>query len=188
MAEAAATNVSPLETLVLASGPTAIHISEPGAQMRFVYRGGVRALKQALDVDAAAPINRASGGGPADALRLGPDEWLVLGSEESGESVLASIRAALTPGEGCVVDISDRNVTLLISGSRCEDLLASGCPLDFDVRSFPVGMCTRTIFGKVEVVMWRTGPLSFRLETARSFAPYLTDLLSVCIKGLPDPH
>ena len=34
-------------------------------------------------------------------------------------------------------------------------------------------MCTRTVFGKAEIVLWRTAAETFRIEVARSFAPYV---------------
>jgi heterotetrameric sarcosine oxidase gamma subunit len=34
-------------------------------------------------------------------------------------------------------------------------------------------MCTRTVFGKAEIVLWRTGAEEFRVEVARSLAPYV---------------
>ena len=38
---------------------------------------------------------------------------------------------------------------------------------------FPVGMCTRTLFAKAEIVLWRTGENVFQIEVWRSFADYL---------------
>ena len=43
--------------------------------------------------------------------------------------------------------------------------------------AFPVGMCTRTLFGKAEIVLWRTAPRPFRIEVWRSFAPYVLGCL-----------
>jgi sarcosine oxidase, subunit gamma len=38
-------------------------------------------------------------------------------------------------------------------------------------------MCTRTVFGKAEIVLWRPAEQSFRLEVWRSFSPYVAHLL-----------
>ena len=43
--------------------------------------------------------------------------------------------------------------------------------------AFPVGMCTRTVLAKADVVLWRRAEDWFRLECWRSFAPYVTDFL-----------
>ena len=34
-------------------------------------------------------------------------------------------------------------------------------------------MCTRTVFGKAEIVLWRIAPEVFHLDVARSFVPYV---------------
>jgi sarcosine oxidase subunit gamma len=73
--------------------------------------------------------------------------------------------------------VSHRQVGILVQGSRAEWLLESQCPLPLNLRDFPVGMCTRTIFSKAEVVLWRTAPEVFHLEVWRSFATYVVELL-----------
>jgi sarcosine oxidase, subunit gamma len=53
------------------------------------------------------------------------------------------------------------------------NVLNSGCPLDLDESAFPVGMATRTILAKAEVILWRRGPTAFHVECWRSFGPYV---------------
>ena len=76
-----------------------------------------------------------------------------------------------------LVDISERQVALSLSGRRATTVLAGGNPLDFDLAAFPVGMCTRTILAKAEIVLWRTEPDRFHIEVWRSFAPYVRGYL-----------
>jgi sarcosine oxidase subunit gamma len=45
-------------------------------------------------------------------------------------------------------------------------------------------MCTRTMLAKAEVLLWRTGAVSFRLEVWRSFAPYVTQFLGEAARGI----
>jgi sarcosine oxidase subunit gamma len=47
-----------------------------------------------------------------------------------------------------------------------------------DLGEFPVGMCTRTVLAKADIVLWRTGDDAFHLEVWRSFSGYVTGLLS----------
>ncbi|MBV1705422.1 MAG: sarcosine oxidase subunit gamma, partial [Hyphomicrobiales bacterium] len=54
-----------------------------------------------------------------------------------------------------------------------------GVALDLSADAFPVGACTRTVFEKAEIVLWRTDPGRFHVEVWRSFAPYLVELLDV---------
>ena len=72
-----------------------------------------------------------------------------------------------------LIDISDRQSALTVSGPLAADVLNTGCPLDLDIHAFPVGMCTRTLMAKAEVILWRTTPDTFRMECQRSFADYL---------------
>jgi sarcosine oxidase subunit gamma len=58
-------------------------------------------------------------------------------------------------------------------------MLNAGCPLDLDERAFPVGMATRTLFMKADIVLWRVAEQKFHIEVWRSFAPYVWSLLEV---------
>lgn len=107
--------------------------------------------------------------GSTSALHLGPEEWLLLG--DLGPSPPTNVPHSL-------VDVGHRQVALLVEGRRAEDVLASGCPLDLAPAAFPVGMCTRTLFHKAQIVLWRIAPERFHLEVWRSFAPYVEALLT----------
>ena len=112
------------------------------------------------------------------ALHLAPDEWLLIGSVAHAASMTAGIEEAGRELPLSLVDISDRFLAWDIAGSRAEELLAAGCPVDLAASAFPVGHCSRTLFGKATVMLWRTGEDAFRLEVARSFGPYVTALLA----------
>ena len=93
------------------------------------------------------------------------------------------LRAA-SLGRGCLVDVSHRNTGLIIRGTKVADILNAACPLDLDEAAFPMGMCTRTLFGKAEIVLWRTANDAFHMETWRSFLPYVVGVLGVAIRDL----
>jgi heterotetrameric sarcosine oxidase gamma subunit len=112
----------------------------------------------------AAPCRSNASSGCA-ALWLGPDEWLVLAD--------ASAKLPATHAAGSIVDVSHRDTALSVSGARAAWAINAFCALDLHLSAFPVGMCTRTVFGKSETVLWRTGEESFHIEVARSFAPYV---------------
>ena len=106
------------------------------------------------------------------ALWLGPDEWLILAPD--GENALAAQAAkAAEPSPASVVDVSHRAASIEISGPRAAWCLNAFCALDLDLSAFPPGMCTRTLLGKAEIVLWRLGPETFHIEVNRSFAPYV---------------
>lgn len=114
--------------------------------------------------------------GARHALWLGPEEWLILDDEGSSER-LASCAGSLAGLGAAFVDVSHRQEAIALQGADVEDWLTTGCPLDLSATAFPVGACTRTLFHKAEVALWRTGPDSFHLEVWRSFAGYVEALL-----------
>jgi sarcosine oxidase subunit gamma len=80
--------------------------------------------------------------------------------------------------------VSHRQSALAVSGPQATTLLAAGCPLDLDASVFPVGMCTRTMLAKAEVVLWRTDPQVFRVEVWRSFVAYVSQFLGEAARGI----
>jgi sarcosine oxidase subunit gamma len=74
-------------------------------------------------------------------------------------------------------DVSHRNTAILVSGPGAAQAINAGCPLDLSLAAFPVGACSRTLFGKVEVVLLRTANDAFRMEVWRSFSGYAFGLL-----------
>lgn len=109
------------------------------------------------------------------ALWLGPDEWLLIA--DSDAALARALQDALAGEPGSVVDVSHRNTGFSVAGEGAARLLNAACPLDLDLSAFPVGMCTRTVLAKADIVLWRRGEHHFQLECWRSFAPYVVDLL-----------
>ncbi len=109
------------------------------------------------------------------ALWLGPDEWLLLCPP--GDTLGEALRVALSGAPHSLVEVSDRQTALIVSGPRAVELISAGCPLDLGLRAFPVGMCTRTLFGKAEIVLWRMGEAEFHIEVWRSFTSYVWGVL-----------
>lgn len=107
------------------------------------------------------------------ALWLGPDEWLVI-DLEGGDLVADAGKARALHS---AVDISHRNVAIIVEGAGAEACLNAGCPQDLSLAVFPVGACSRTVLGKIEIVLWRTGETAFRVEVWRSFSDYAFDFL-----------
>ena len=133
---------------------------------RLLLRGDVAALGAAFGIALPASPGRAAMAEGCTALWLGPDEWLLLAPP-------GSLDPKTAVEGGAVVDISHRQVGLVLEGRDAADALATGCPLDLHPAVFPPGTCTRTVFGKAEVVLWRTDATRFHVEVARSFAGYV---------------
>jgi sarcosine oxidase subunit gamma len=150
--------------------------------MRFVLHGDVRVRALAAPVWGAAfaqePCRALFQNGRAT-LWLGPDEFLLLGADAASEVAAAdALEHSLSALPHALVNISHRQFALEVSGSHAATLLSGACPLDLDPGEFPVGMCTRTVLAKADIVLWRTRDDAFHLEVWRSFSSYVTGLLS----------
>jgi sarcosine oxidase subunit gamma len=161
-----------------------VHVLPPAR--RFVLRGDSAAraaAERALGAPVPAVACRAGSTGGRAALWLGPDEWLLLAPAEdvAAEEALWQGLAGLAHS---LVDVSHRQIGLAVSGPQAAVLLSAGCPLDLDLSAFPVGMCTRTMLSKAEVVLWRTADQQFHLEVWRSFAAYVTEYLAEAARGI----
>jgi sarcosine oxidase subunit gamma len=147
---------------------------------RFILRGDAEAARNAgaafgVEIPGVAMV--AAREGPRAALWLGPDEWLLLAPASEEEFLAQSLEAALAAAPHALVNVGHREVVAEISGHRVTDVLNAGCPLDLDLSAFPVGMCTRTVLAKAQIVLWRTGARVFQLHVWRSFFPYVGKFL-----------
>jgi sarcosine oxidase subunit gamma len=146
--------------------------------------GLLRLAGEALGLSLSMPPCRASVHGSRAALWLGPDERLLLGEEASAPDTVNRLEQAMRDQPHSLVDVSHRQVALAIAGPHAATLLAAGCPLDLDAGAFPVGMCTRTVLAKAEIVLWRVAPDCFHLEVWRSFAAYVSAVIAEAVHDL----
>ena len=160
--------------------PAAAWLETLPAASRLILRGGDAARAaagQELGITLPEAACRAATDGKRAALWLGPDEHLLLAPDGEVDLIAASLAHALQGQAYSLVDVSHRQVGFTVHGPHAEWLLESQCPLPLNLRDFPLGMCTRTVFAKAEIVLWRTGEQSFRLEVWRSFSLYVVQLL-----------
>lgn len=156
---------------------------------RFLFRGddaARAAAGTAFGVALPEEPCRAVSRGTRAALWLGPDEHLLLAPGDEASAIETDLSAALITHQHALVDVSHRQVAFLVRGPHAAWLLESQCPLPLNTRDFPVGMCTRTVFAKAEIVLWRTGADAFHVEVWRSFAQYLVGMLQQVARELGD--
>jgi len=156
----------------------ALHLTDLPPCTRLILRGRAAAIATATPpLGFALPVEpcRAITIRDRSALWLGPDEWLILATPS--DPVAVALAQTLRPHPHSLVDISHRQTAIELTGPPAADVLNAGCPLDLDTASFPVGMCTRTVLAKSEVILWRIAGEKFHLEVARSFAPYVRRFL-----------
>lgn len=117
--------------------------------------------------------------GELTALRLGPDEWLLVGPPGGERELESRIREAAGADPVSVTDVSAQRTTVLVSGGGARDLLAHGCSLDLHPRAFGSGRCAQTTLGRTQVVLVaREEPSAgFWVLVRSSFARYLADWL-----------
>ena len=156
-----------------------------GPACRFIFRGAVEATR-GRPAQLSASRFRTNLARRA-ARTLAPLSGSALTSGccsrlQEAQSHNASIAEKLAGIPHALVEVSDRNQGLLLDGPGSEDVLSVGCPLDLDIAAFPVDTCSRTLFGKAEIVLWRTGAHTFRLEVARSFLPYVIGVLDLAVR------
>ena len=168
----------PLDSTAPVVVPGRLSLRQAADMARLSLRGDPAALGAAFGLALPTQPCRAAASDGRSALWLGPDEWLLLAPPGTLDADTA------VPGAS-VVDIGHRQVGLALEGPGALDVLAAGCPLDLHPTAFPVGMCTRTVFGKAEIVLWRQDPARFHMEVWRSFAAYVHGLLERAAAAQP---
>lgn len=155
---------------------------------RFILRGDASVASAAgAAFGVALPAKSGAPGvmGGRAALWLGPDEWLLIAEGEEPVALGAALEAAMKDQPHSLVDVSQRQIGLDLSGPLARRALSAGCPLDLRDEPFPVGFATRTMLAKSEIVLWRRDARGYRVEVWRSFADYVADYLSEAARRAP---
>jgi sarcosine oxidase subunit gamma len=158
-------------------GSASVRLTPAPAASRLSLRApaeSLAALSSALGLTLPTTPKTSGRAEGRSALWLGPDEWLVI--DETGADLKAAVADA--GALHSAVDVSHRNVGIIVSGPGAEATLAAGCPQDLSPEVFPVGASSRTVFGKAEIVLFRTEDDTFRVECWRSFSDYVFGLLA----------
>lgn len=164
MAETQLRARDPLSMLPLEPVP-GLRLSASKFTQRFICEldaSGMQSLVKSSGLSEVPAMNRATIGDGIALLRIAPDELLCLfeGLESASEPIFR-------PKGG--IEISHGWVGLHAKGAGLLLTMASACPLDLDERAFPIGMATRTLFGKHDVILWRQAQDSFNIELGRSY-------------------
>ena len=146
MADAALEVRSPLEGFAFPAGPR-FTLSEAPPAARFILRGAeaVRvACGMAFGVEPPSRLGPAGESEGRAALWLGPDEWLLIADGADAADIGGVLESVLEGTAHSLVDVSHRQIGLIASGPAAARVLNAGCPLDLDLKAFPVGFATRT--------------------------------------------
>ncbi len=161
-----------------------VSIEKAPPASRIVFQGtkaGVKSFEKALGFALPAKPGAVTKKAGKHALWIGPNEWLLIDDKSADTSMVPRLA-----NKGfSAVDISHRNMAFIVSGPGAENTLNVACPRDLSTAAFPVNTCSRTVFGKAEIVLYRTAKDTFRIECWRSFGPYVWTCLC---EGAKDAH
>lgn len=165
------------------AAPVQIEELAPMARFSLRLRPARRmVLAEALGVDLPVKIGDRARIGTREALCLGPDEWLIVTTPDDAGALTGAAATVYDDAPHSLCEISDREITLHLSGPRVLDLLATGCPRD--VEALAEGRAVRTLFDSASIVLWRDGPAEFRMDVWRSFLPHVLALLELAQEEL----
>ena len=166
---------------ILAANPH-VCISRAAAVARFSLRarGDLAPIEAALGMALPARIGAGAQKGARTALRLGPDEWVVQTAPDDAGAVVAALDAIYDNAPHSFVDVSGREITLVIEGPQAMDLLCVG--MARDPQDIATGDARRLNFDGVTVVLWRDGPYRVRMDVWHSFVPHVLGLLETAMR------
>ena len=125
------------DAVVEAAGAVVIRPLKP--QARFAFRMAEEAAREVGTVAGFSldrPMLTGHAAGDRLSLRLGPNEWLLIGPEADAEAIAAQIEAALAGRFFSLTDVGHRNVGIAVSGPEAATVLNAGCPSTSPTRSF----------------------------------------------------
>ncbi|SIS76073.1 sarcosine oxidase subunit gamma [Roseivivax lentus] len=169
--------------LLAESAAARVTLIAPVARFSLRCKPASRAtLARVLDLPLPETIGHRAHARSREALRLGPDEWVLTALEGDAAGIAADCAAAYDAAPHSLVELSDREVTFAIDGPGACDLLSLSLPRDLD--GIGVGQGRRTVFDGQGVVLWRDEAHSFRMDVWRSFAPHVASLLATGCREL----
>ncbi len=133
----------------------------------------LEAVKKVLGLALPQEPNTVEQGEELTVFWLGPNEWLIVTPPDHQETLLRSLREALSEIFTAVTDVSGGQTVITLSGPHARDVLAKGCTLDLHPRVFAPGRCAQTLISKSGALLRQRDDASFEIIVRRSFADYL---------------
>lgn len=135
------------------------------------------AVEEAAGIPLPALPNSAAGIDP-ELLWLSPTGWLVLGTEETLNTLANELRSRLEGRDGDVIEVGDEYTHFRVQGDASADLLATCCPFDLSLPAFSTGTVARTLVAGVASIVHKSSAADgLDLYVDRSYAHYLLDAL-----------
>lgn len=134
-------------------------------------------VAEALGLDLPEKIGDRTEKDGREALCLGPNEWVILAPFGERDAIMDAASSIYPQTMHSLCEISNREITLRLSGPKVLDLLATNCPRNIAIIA--PGRGVRTVFDSATVVLWRDAEDVFRLDVWRSFLPHVSALLTL---------
>ena len=172
---AAAASVS--GTLLQGGGDTGIALTEVAVGAAWNVQGDathatfVAEVLRLFDIEVPRVPNTTARRAELTAYWLGPESWLLVSPSPLLPVEFVAARDAINAVGGALFDVSASRVAFNLQGPRAADLLAAGCPLDFDDVAFPCGACQQSVLFRVAALIEKhVDVLGYTVFVARSMA------------------
>jgi sarcosine oxidase subunit gamma len=117
--------------------------------------------------------NTFSVSGDRRALWLGPDESLLICSDQDAAELHRTLSTQLTGQHFQLTLLSDALAVYNLNGPYVRDILAKGCALDLHFSVFRPGHCAQSSLDRAAATLMCEAENSFRLICRTSFADYV---------------
>lgn len=144
-----------------------------------VDRASFKALFGCALPDRIGEVARIEG---SDIACIGPDEWFILAQKDRAETIAARSAELYKSVPHSLVDVSHREIGFEVKGQAATLLLASGSPLNLAIQ--PAPFVTRTIFDRVQVILFKWSESHYRIEVWPSFADHVWHLLEAASREI----
>lgn len=160
-----------------APGPVDIRILDTVSRYNLrVNPKNLKTMSQHLGIELPKKIGKRVDNGKLRAICLGPDEWLIMDIDPGLAENIGKLSEVYSKLPHSITNISDREVTIDISGKQAAELLSVGCPIDLE--NMNIGDSRRTVFDGVQTVLHKDDQNSFQIDIWRSFVAHVWHLLN----------
>ena len=135
------------------------------------------AAKGVLGVDLPKAPRTAQSWGDIKVLWLSIDQWLILGSRDRVQALLADLRHALTGLHSLAVDVSDMRAVIRVEGEAARETLMKGCSLDLLGGAYEAGTVRRMRYAEIAALLHVVEDQVFDIYVFRSYAHYAWEFL-----------
>ena len=159
-----------------------IKISEIEPILKINLRGKNRDFitKIGKELSIITPVdpNTSSSNEKLNLLWLSPDEWFLYSNDKINLKDTNSLEDKLfneisKVNLGSVINVTDQWVTINLKGDKIFELLASGCPFNFNSFKDSKGAVTQTILNHSDVIIHNQNVNNINLFVRRSFSNHL---------------